>query len=297
MMEMNTLTSSIGTKIKQFRIEKQMTQKELCADLCSQAEISKIENGLNSPTVDLLQQLAIRLQVPISLLFQEHSDEEKFFQLDRFLSDLLREEKYKEALERIHQQEKVSIVEIDILKSYIKTIIELKKNQIDFRTAASLLSNLLIEKEVQFQSIDLFIRIKMAIANMYSEQDLFHLTEFVYQELENEIEVFQSTTHLNALLKIYFNHCQILEYQGKSKESIVIAKKGYELCLKYNHTFLFGHFYYQLAHYDEYSGEKKKSLQKQYSVAYALFHAFEHDVRKEMILRMKEPYMLFTFEY
>ncbi|WP_158513347.1 MULTISPECIES: helix-turn-helix domain-containing protein [Exiguobacterium] len=294
---MNTLTSSIGTKIKQFRIEKQMTQKELCADLCSQAEISKIENGLNSPTVDLLQQLAIRLQVPISLLFQEHSDEEKFFQLDRFLSDLLREEKYKEALERIHQQEKVSIVEIDILKSYIKTIIELKKNQIDFRTAASLLSNLLIEKEVQFQSIDLFIRIKMAIANMYSEQDLFHLTEFVYQELENEIEVFQSTTHLNALLKIYFNHCQILEYQGKSKESIVIAKKGYELCLKYNHTFLFGHFYYQLAHYDEYSGEKKKSLQKQYSVAYALFHAFEHDVRKEMILRMKEPYMLFTFEY
>lgn len=295
-MEMNTLTSSIGTKIKQFRIEKQMTQKELCADLCSQAEISKIENGLNSPTVDLLQQLAVRLQVPISLLFQEHTDEEKFFQLDRFLSDLLREEKYKEALERIHQQEKDSIVEIDILKSYIKTIIDLKQNRIDFRAAASLLSNLLIEKEVWSQSIQLFIRIKMAIANMYSEQDLFHLTESVYQELENEIEVLQSNTYLNALLKIYFNHCQILEYQGKSEESIVIAKKGYELCLMHNHTFLFGHFYYQLAHYDEYSGEDEKSLQKQYSVAYTLFHAFEHDVRKKMILRMKEPYMLFTFE-
>lgn len=243
---MDDLTSSIGTKIKQFRIEKQMTQKELCADLCSQAEISKIENGLNSPTVDLLQQLAVRLQVPISLLFQEHTDQEKFFQLDRFLSDLLREEKYKEALERIHQQEKDSIVEIDILKSYIKTIIDLKQNRIDFRSAASLLSNLLIEKEVWSQSIQLFIRIKMAIANMYSEQDLFHLTESVYQELENEIEVLQSTIHLNSLLKIYFNHCQILEYQGKSEESIVIAKKGYELCLMHNHTFLFGHFYYQL---------------------------------------------------
>ncbi len=34
-MEMNTLTSSIGTKIKQFRIEKQMTQKELCEGICS----------------------------------------------------------------------------------------------------------------------------------------------------------------------------------------------------------------------------------------------------------------------
>ncbi len=49
----------------------------------------------------------------------------------------------------------------------------------------------------------------------------------------------------------------------------------------HNHTFLFGHFYYQLAHYDEYLGEDEKSLQKQYSVAYALFHAFEHDVRKK----------------
>lgn len=106
-MEITALTSSIGTKIKQLRIEKQMTQNELCEDICSQAEISKIENGLNSPTVDLLQQIAKRLKVPISLLFQEHTDEEQFFQIDQFLSDLLREEKYEEAMERINQQEKI----------------------------------------------------------------------------------------------------------------------------------------------------------------------------------------------
>lgn len=285
----------IGENLKRFRVQKGYSQNELCANLCSQAEISKIENGLNSPTVELLQQLAARLQVPISLLFQEHTDEEKFFQLDRFLSDLLREEKYQEAMERINQQEEDAIVEVDILKIYIKTIIDLKQNRIDFRTAASLLSNLLNEKEVWSHSIQLFIRIKMAIANMYSEQDLFHLTESVYQELENEIEILQSNTHLNALLKIYFNHCQILEYQGKSEDSIAIAKKGYELCLLHNHTFLFGHFYYQLAHYHEQSGEDEMSLQKQYSIAYVLFHAFEHDVRKQMILRMKEQYILFEF--
>ncbi|WP_290786583.1 MULTISPECIES: helix-turn-helix domain-containing protein [unclassified Exiguobacterium] len=285
----------IGENLKRFRVQKGYSQNELCANLCSQAEISKIENGLNSPTVELIQQLAVRLQVPISLLFQEHTDEEKFFQLDRFLSDLLREEKYQEAMERINQQEVDAIVEVDILKIYIKTIIDLKQNRIDFRTAASLLSNLLNEKEVWSHSIQLFIRIKMAIANMYSEKDLFHLTESVYQELENEIEILQSNNHLNALLKIYFNHCQILEYQGKSEDSIAIAKKGYELCLLHNHTFLFGHFYYQLAHYHEQSGEDEMSLQKQYSVAYTLFHAFEHDVRKQMILRMKEQYILFEF--
>ncbi|WP_193749057.1 helix-turn-helix domain-containing protein, partial [Exiguobacterium indicum] len=67
---MDDLTSSIGTKIKQLRIENQMTQKELCEDICSQAEISKIENGLNSPTVELLQKIAARLNSPITLLFE-----------------------------------------------------------------------------------------------------------------------------------------------------------------------------------------------------------------------------------
>ena len=286
----------IGENLRRFRVQKGYSQKELCADLCSQAEISKIENGLNSPTVDLLQQLATRLQVPISLLFQEHTDEEQFFQLDHSLSDLLREEKYEEALKRINQIEVNETIEVDILKNYIKTIIDLKQKRIDFRTAASLLSHLLIKKEVWSHSIQLFIRIKMAIANMYSEEDQFHLTESVYQELETEIELLQSLTHLNALLKIYFNHCQILEYQGKSEESIVIAKKGYELCLKHNHTFLFGHFYYQLAHHNELSSKDVTSLKKQYSVAYTLFHVFEHDVRKKMILRMKEHFLLFTFD-
>lgn len=292
---MVTTNNPIGENVRRFRVQKGYSQKELCADLCSQAEISKIENGLNSPTVDLLQQLAMRLQVPISLLFQEHTDEEQFFQLDRFLSDLLREEKYEEALKRINRIEVNEIIEVDILKSYIKIIIDLKQKRIDYRTAASLLSNLLVEREVWSHSIQLFIRIKMAIANMYSEEDQFHLTESVYQELETEIELLQSLTHLNALLKIYFNHCQILEYQGKAEESIVIAKKGYELCLKHNHTFLFGHFYYQLAHYNELSGKDITSLKKQYSVAYTLFHVFEHDVRKKMIVRMKEQYILFTF--
>jgi hypothetical protein len=87
-------------------------------------------------------------------------------------------------MERINQQEKNMITEVDILKNYIKTIIDLKQNRIDFRAAASLLSKLLNEKEVWSHSIQLFIRIKMAIANMYSEQALFHITESVYQELE-----------------------------------------------------------------------------------------------------------------
>lgn len=273
-----------------------MTQRDLCIGICSQAEISKIENDLNSPTVELLQQLAMRLQIPIALLFQDYIIEEDFIQRDHLLSDLLREQNYEAILKQIGQGKMEGGVEADILKSYIQIIIQLKKKHLDFRTAATLLSNVLTEKEVRLHSIQLFIRIKMAIANMYSEQNLFHLTETVYQELEKELEPVKSNAYLDALLKVYFNHCQILEYQGKSKESIQIAQKGYELCLTYNHTFLLGHFYYQFAHYEEVLGKSSDILKKHYSVAYTLFHTFDHQVRKNMMVRMKNDLLLFKFE-
>ena len=49
---MNQLNVSIGNEIKRIRQERNWTQSELCQGICSQAEISKIENGRNSPTVD-----------------------------------------------------------------------------------------------------------------------------------------------------------------------------------------------------------------------------------------------------
>ena len=66
---MNQLNISIGNEIKRIRQERNWTQAELCQGICSQAEISKIENGRNSPTVDLLQQLAERFHIPVSSFF------------------------------------------------------------------------------------------------------------------------------------------------------------------------------------------------------------------------------------
>ena len=70
---MNSLNISIGNEIKRIRQERNWTQSELCRGICSQAEISKIENGRNSPTVDLLQQIAERLHVPVSAFFINES--------------------------------------------------------------------------------------------------------------------------------------------------------------------------------------------------------------------------------
>lgn len=55
-----------------------------------------------------------------------------------------------------------------ILSAYFQIIVDMKQNRFDFRTATSLLSNLLNEYDVWNESISLFIRIKTAIANIYA---------------------------------------------------------------------------------------------------------------------------------
>jgi transcriptional regulator with XRE-family HTH domain len=56
----------IGETLNFYRRLNNVTQKDISTGICSQAEISKIENGKVMPTVELLQQLAIILCVPMS---------------------------------------------------------------------------------------------------------------------------------------------------------------------------------------------------------------------------------------
>ena len=151
-MEITALTSSIGTKIKQFRIEKQMTQKELCADLCSQAEISKIENGKNSPTIDLLQQVAKRLKVPLSMLFQDHLRSDVFQSYDEQLAELLRTNQYVDALEMIeHVLSTVDFEEVRDLAAYYQVIVQEKSGQLHYLKAIQLLERLLNKEHLWFE--------------------------------------------------------------------------------------------------------------------------------------------------
>lgn len=154
-MRPDVMTMAVGSKIKQIRTQKQMSQKELCNGICSQAEISKIENGLNSPTVELLQRLANRLKSPISILFEDHRINEEIVTFDHKVSELLREQNYEEILKFTNLNENHEQFEIRILSGYFQIIADVKRNHIDFRTAASLLSNIVQDNDVWHESVSL----------------------------------------------------------------------------------------------------------------------------------------------
>ena len=56
---------NIGDKIKNLRKKKGMSQEDLCKNICSQSEISRIENNKINPSSYILQQIAKRFGVSI----------------------------------------------------------------------------------------------------------------------------------------------------------------------------------------------------------------------------------------
>jgi len=64
-------TNVIGERIKDLRLQKMMTQKELCGSRITRNMLSAIENGYANPSVDTLIYIAEKLNVPPGILISE----------------------------------------------------------------------------------------------------------------------------------------------------------------------------------------------------------------------------------
>ncbi len=64
----------IGTKLRQFRMAKRLTLKELSQQAgCSESMLSKIENSKITPSIGLLHRLVSMLGININVLFEQTS--------------------------------------------------------------------------------------------------------------------------------------------------------------------------------------------------------------------------------
>lgn len=63
----------LGEKIKQARLDKGLSQRQLCADVITRNMLSQIENGSARPSMDTLRYFAQRLEKPVSWFLEEQT--------------------------------------------------------------------------------------------------------------------------------------------------------------------------------------------------------------------------------
>lgn len=68
-------TTDLGKKIKEARIAKKMTQSEVVGTFITRNMLSQIESGAAMPSIKTLEYLAKVLELPITLLIDDESDD------------------------------------------------------------------------------------------------------------------------------------------------------------------------------------------------------------------------------
>ncbi|WP_330928482.1 helix-turn-helix domain-containing protein [Enterococcus sp. BWB1-3] len=65
---------TIGSQIKKYRIKLHMSQSQLAHGICSQAQLSRIENSNQTPSVHIVKLFSERLNISLNTLLSFNSD-------------------------------------------------------------------------------------------------------------------------------------------------------------------------------------------------------------------------------
>ncbi|MBK0348700.1 helix-turn-helix domain-containing protein [Aerococcaceae bacterium zg-ZJ1578] len=160
-------------KIKDLRLQLNMTQRDLAEGITSQSVISKIEKGLISPDIDLLQRICERLNTSLATLLDE--DYKTITLNTDYIDSLLEKRDY------VHLEKYLSTLDISSLSSnqahfieWIKLVIQTAcygETDSVIKKANHLIS-LINTNNTKF-NIELKINLYLLIANIYDELENF----------------------------------------------------------------------------------------------------------------------------
>lgn len=289
---MDQFTSpQIGLALRRLRKKHNLTQKDLANGICSQAEISKIESGTHSPTVDLLFALSRRLQVPITV-FLDHTEQQSSM---RLIDDSLLTRFRNKDFNAIFSETKALIeystnnIELSLLYKYYFHLCAYRLNKTDFRTCIIELQNLSDKYSTIYYSPDMIVRIKAAIANIYYENKSYKHSLRVYEEILR-LNFDNDEMVLNKI-RIQYNFSKILIELKKPETALTYVNDGIEKSIKFKDMSLLGQLLFQKGACLELTNSSLKSTSEVYQKAYLLFDLLNMTEYKQIMLEKKSHYL------
>ncbi|WP_026830211.1 helix-turn-helix domain-containing protein [Exiguobacterium antarcticum] len=283
---MDQFTSpQIGLALRRLRKKHNLTQKDLANGICSQAEISKIESGTHSPTVDLLYALSVRLQVPLTTFLNQSNTLETIKIIDDELLTKFQNKKYEE----IFRLSKKNIEHLDkseelrSLYSFYLHLSAFRLRKIDYRTCIIQLQRLSDNYIKIYYSPKMLFRIKSSIATIYQENSNFLYSLKTYEELLSFS--FDSEELLVEKIRLLYNISKILVSLAKYERALNYVKEGIYLSLRFKDMSLLGQLFYQKGYILEMSGSTLYDINDAYQKAYTLFDILGMEEYKQILIQ------------
>ena len=239
---------NIGDKIKNLRKKKGMSQEDLCKNICSQSEISRIENNKINPSSYILQQIAKRFGVSIDY-FNHTSNSNRDDYKEEVKKQLERNRRSRNYLEieRIIKQEANSpaINNCNYMKDYMnwhKGIVAYHLHG-NAEVALKILGSSLDLNEAVYSDLEIEILNSMGIIcrneKMYEEGRLY------LEKALNSIKDFPFTNRDRLFTKISYNLSKLYTDINLLDESLTLCENGIKLCRLNEDMYLYAELLYQ----------------------------------------------------
>lgn len=285
------MSPQIGLALRRLRKKHNLTQKDLANGICSQAEISKIESGTHSPTVELLYALSRRLQVPMTVFLSEPSSLETLRIIDDELLTKFQNKDhsdiYKLAKKKLELTDSNS--ELSALYSYYMHLSAVKIGKIDYRTCIVELQRL-SEKCIKFfYSPKMIFRIKSAIATMYYEKNHFNYGLKAYEELL--VFSHDNDELLVEKIRLLYNLSKVLVALDQNEKALKHIDEGIYLSVRFKDMSLLGQLYYQKACALEQISPMSSEVTTSFTKAYTLFDILGMTEYKNLLVKFHNKHL------
>ncbi|MFB4163100.1 helix-turn-helix domain-containing protein [Alteribacillus sp. JSM 102045] len=281
--------SRVGKKIQELRRYHSLTQADLANGICTQAQVSKIENGTIIPYSNTLFQISERLGADMYYFFEEaRSDrpdyvEEVFEQLKEFRFN----QEYKE-IRSILQYEKANpLFQQGYYKQYMMWHESICLYHLDRKTEEAVQ---LINEAFSVDDNPTFTERKGEMMNTLAifydlEKDYKKASKICKEALYN-LHQLKRIKNVSIELRLIYTLTKSLTNQKQYESSVFWCEKGIKRCIDSNNMYVFGELLYQKGRNLIFL-DKKEEGAKSWSKALAVFEVTSQKhlaeiVRKEL---------------
>ncbi|PFB26220.1 transcriptional regulator [Bacillus cereus] len=244
-MEFNDL----GITIKELRINKNISQSELCHGICSQSQISKIEKGVIYPSSILLYQLSERLGIDPNHIFALTQNKKiKYVENVKYvIKDCLKQKQYKELYEIVKKEKNLNNFQTNEEKQFLIwheaiAIFEVNRST---KTALTLLNHAL---KLTLTNSDFLsereIDIMQTMAIFHGENKEYEKSITILRRCLSNFNKLNFPRDKEIKLKIILNLAKSLAFTYQHEEAIKYIDKGIQLAINLNTFYLLGELYY-----------------------------------------------------
>lgn len=276
----------LGEYIRQKRLDMHLSQEKLSDRICTPSTLSRIENGIQTPSRNVINALLERLGLPADRYFALLSDDEtKIDALQKEIVSCNVHHEKERGLEKLHELEEITEKEDRLTRQFIlrsKAILGKPDGEYSLEEKLQLLTDAIHMTVPRFEldEINSFlytlndVKIINQIALVYSAMGDHKKAADIYRQLLKYVEKhFENVLQSGGYLPLVaFNYARELDLCKRYEEAIGIAELGWQSCINHGHYQFLPDMVAVMAECYFYLNDMEKS-ENLYKQAYYIYYA------------------------